>query len=79
MPPIKYAASIAVCPRAPPPSKVQHHRRKGADMLRGKLILLIVAGGIAAFKSLELVRRLRGQGALVRAAAPLAGAVAGGH
>ena len=43
-------------------------------MLRGKKILLIVAGGIAAFKSLELVRRLRGQGGLVRAILTEAGA-----
>ncbi|MBV8394271.1 MAG: bifunctional phosphopantothenoylcysteine decarboxylase/phosphopantothenate--cysteine ligase CoaBC [Alphaproteobacteria bacterium] len=35
-------------------------------MLNGKRILLIVAGGIAAFKSLELIRKLRGQGAHVR-------------
>lgn len=43
-------------------------------MLRGKRILLIVSGGIAAFKSLELVRRLRGQGALVRAVLTRSGA-----
>ncbi|MBV8410317.1 MAG: bifunctional phosphopantothenoylcysteine decarboxylase/phosphopantothenate--cysteine ligase CoaBC [Alphaproteobacteria bacterium] len=35
-------------------------------MLNGKRILLIVAGGIAAFKSLELIRRLRERGASVR-------------
>ena len=35
-------------------------------MLKGKRILLIVAGGIAAFKSLELIRRLRERGAAVR-------------
>ncbi|MEM7192048.1 MAG: bifunctional phosphopantothenoylcysteine decarboxylase/phosphopantothenate--cysteine ligase CoaBC [Pseudomonadota bacterium] len=35
-------------------------------MLHGKRILLIVGGGIAAYKALELVRRLREQGALVR-------------
>ena len=35
-------------------------------MLNGKRILLIVAGGIAAFKSLELIRRLRERGAAVR-------------
>jgi phosphopantothenoylcysteine decarboxylase/phosphopantothenate--cysteine ligase len=34
-------------------------------MLANKHILLIVGGGIAAFKSLDLVRRLRKQGALV--------------
>ncbi|BAQ16152.1 bifunctional phosphopantothenoylcysteine decarboxylase/phosphopantothenate--cysteine ligase CoaBC [Methyloceanibacter caenitepidi] len=35
-------------------------------MLSGKRILLIVGGGIAAYKSLELVRRLRERGASVR-------------
>jgi len=35
-------------------------------MLQGKRILLIVSGGIAAYKSLELIRRLRERGAAVR-------------
>ncbi|MGB6967673.1 MAG: bifunctional phosphopantothenoylcysteine decarboxylase/phosphopantothenate--cysteine ligase CoaBC [Methyloceanibacter sp.] len=35
--------------------------------MQGKRILLIVGGGIAAYKSLELVRRLRERGASVRA------------
>lgn len=35
-------------------------------MLHGKRILLIVSGGIAAYKSLELIRRLRERGAAVR-------------
>ncbi len=35
-------------------------------MLHGKRILLIISGGIAAYKSLDLIRRLRGQGAAVR-------------
>ena len=35
-------------------------------MLHGKRILLIVAGGIAAYKSLDLIRRLRERGASVR-------------
>ncbi|RPE67263.1 phosphopantothenoylcysteine decarboxylase/phosphopantothenate--cysteine ligase [Pacificibacter maritimus] len=34
-------------------------------MLNGKTILLIVGGGIAAFKSLDLMRRLRDEGARV--------------
>jgi phosphopantothenoylcysteine decarboxylase/phosphopantothenate--cysteine ligase len=34
-------------------------------MLAGKRILLIIGGGIAAFKSLELIRRLREHGATV--------------
>ena len=36
-------------------------------MLAGKRVLLIVSGGIAAYKALELVRRLREQGAAVTA------------
>jgi phosphopantothenoylcysteine decarboxylase/phosphopantothenate--cysteine ligase len=57
--------------------------------LQGKRILLIIGGGIAAYKSLDLIRRLQDSGASVRvvmtAAAqqfvsPLAaGALAGGH
>jgi phosphopantothenoylcysteine decarboxylase/phosphopantothenate--cysteine ligase len=35
-------------------------------MLKGKRILLVIAGGIAAFKSLILIRRLRECGAAVR-------------
>lgn len=35
-------------------------------MLQGKRITLIIAGGIAAYKSLELIRRLRDRGAAVR-------------
>ena len=34
--------------------------------LQGRRILLIISGGIAAFKSLDLIRRLREQGATVR-------------
>ncbi|MBT5109411.1 MAG: bifunctional phosphopantothenoylcysteine decarboxylase/phosphopantothenate--cysteine ligase CoaBC, partial [Rhodospirillaceae bacterium] len=34
--------------------------------MTGKRILLIIAGGVAAFKSLDLIRRLREQGAEVR-------------
>ncbi|MEX2453614.1 MAG: bifunctional phosphopantothenoylcysteine decarboxylase/phosphopantothenate--cysteine ligase CoaBC [Rhodospirillaceae bacterium] len=35
-------------------------------MLHGKRIVLIVSGGIAAYKSLDLIRRLRERGAAVR-------------
>ncbi|MBV8089529.1 MAG: bifunctional phosphopantothenoylcysteine decarboxylase/phosphopantothenate--cysteine ligase CoaBC [Alphaproteobacteria bacterium] len=35
-------------------------------MLRDRRILLIISGGIAAYKSLELIRRLRDRGAAVR-------------
>ncbi len=37
----------------------------GIAMLQGKRILLIIGGGIAAFKSLDLIRRLRERGASV--------------
>jgi len=43
-------------------------------MLDGKRILLIVGGGIAAYKSLDLVRRLRERGAAVRGVLTAAGA-----
>lgn len=43
-------------------------------MLAGKHILLIVGGGIAAFKSLDLVRRLREQGVRVTPVLTRAGA-----
>ena len=42
--------------------------------LRGKKILLVVAGGIAAYKCLELIRRLRERGATVRCVLTKAGA-----
>jgi phosphopantothenoylcysteine decarboxylase/phosphopantothenate--cysteine ligase len=41
-------------------------RAHGAFVLSGKRILLIVGGGIAAYKSLDLIRRLRERGASVR-------------
>lgn len=43
-------------------------------MLDGKRILLIIGGGIAAYKSLETIRRLRERGAAVRAVLTRAGA-----
>ena len=44
------------------------------SMLDGKRILLIVAGGVAAYKSLILVRRLRERGVSVRAVLTAGGA-----
>src|SRR5229473_1212938 len=38
----------------------------GSAMLQGRRILLIISGGIAAYKSLDLIRRLRERGAGVR-------------
>jgi phosphopantothenoylcysteine decarboxylase/phosphopantothenate--cysteine ligase len=43
-------------------------------VLTGKRVLLIVSGGIAAYKSLELIRRLRERGAKVRCILTRAGA-----
>ena len=42
-------------------------------MLRGKRVLLVISGGIAAYKSLDLIRRLRERGADVRAVLTRAG------
>lgn len=46
----------------------QQSEEKGAPPvnLKGKLILLVIGGGIAAYKCLDLIRRLRERGALVR-------------
>ncbi len=38
----------------------------GLDLLQDRRILLIISGGIAAYKSLDLIRRLRERGAMVR-------------
>ncbi len=43
-------------------------------MLEGKRILLVISGGIAAYKSLELIRRLTERGAKVRCVLTRAGA-----
>src|ERR671921_349807 len=43
-------------------------------MLQGRRILLIISGGIAAYKSLELIRRLRERGAAVRCVLTAGGA-----
>lgn len=43
-------------------------------MLQGRSILLIVGGGIAAYKSLELIRLLKREGATVRAVLTAGGA-----
>ena len=47
---------------------------KDIVVLAGKRILLIIAGGIAAYKSLDLIRRLQDQGATVRCILTKAGA-----
>ena len=43
-------------------------------MLNDKRILLVIGGGIAAYKSLDLIRRLRERGATVRVILTKAGA-----
>ncbi len=49
-------------PRGPDPAPTMSL----AMSLKGKRILLVIGGGIAAYKSLDLIRRLRERGALVR-------------
>ncbi len=54
-------------PRTPRQRRAYSGERRGRrDLLEGRRILLIIAGGIAAYKSLELIRRLRAEGAAVR-------------
>ena len=55
-------ASQTVCPPAPGSS-----RRAAAEPAAGtKRVLLIIGGGIAAYKSLDLIRRLKERGLAVR-------------
>lgn len=61
--PAQAPAPAPVSTEVPPltaPSAVEH------QSLAGKRILLIISGGIAAYKSLDLIRRLRERGAHVR-------------
>src|SRR5271165_1678866 len=41
-------------------------RRKQENLMQGKSILLIIGGGIAAYKCLDLIRRLKERGAKIR-------------
>src|SRR6201997_1731143 len=50
--------AVAYCTKA--------DRIGGAKLLKNRRILLIISGGIAAYKSLDLIRRLRERGAAVR-------------
>jgi phosphopantothenoylcysteine decarboxylase/phosphopantothenate--cysteine ligase len=51
---------------ASPSSAVSAETSRSHGLLSGKRILLIIGGGIAAYKSLDLIRRLRERGASVR-------------
>jgi len=51
--------------REPPTAAPVPARAEG--VLSGRRILLIIGGGIAAYKALDLIRRLRAEGAAVRA------------
>jgi phosphopantothenoylcysteine decarboxylase/phosphopantothenate--cysteine ligase len=52
---------------SPPPRPVAVASPAAAATLAGAKILLVIAGGIAAYKSLDLIRRLRERGAAVGA------------
>jgi phosphopantothenoylcysteine decarboxylase/phosphopantothenate--cysteine ligase len=57
-----------VAPKPPQAPRVAQFQPSAAERqtLSGKRILLIISGGIAAYKSLDLIRRLRERGAEVR-------------
>src|SRR5580700_2128541 len=48
-----------------PPSRPKRQTARAADV-NGNRVLLIIGGGIAAYKSLDLIRRLQDRGAQVR-------------
>jgi len=54
-------SDTSTVPQAPAVAAAQPH-----GSLAGKRILLVITGGIAAYKSLDLIRRLRERGAAVR-------------
>ncbi len=53
-------------PAAETPAPVAHTRRAAPAEARTKRVLLIIGGGIAAYKSLDLIRRLKERGVAVR-------------
>jgi phosphopantothenoylcysteine decarboxylase/phosphopantothenate--cysteine ligase len=48
------------------PARIPTKLDKAASEIAARQILLIIAGGIAAYKSLDLIRRLRERGIAVR-------------
>ena len=54
--------------------EAENQGEAAAAALRGRRILLVIAGGIAAYKCLDLIRRLRENGAKVRCVLTRAGA-----
>jgi phosphopantothenoylcysteine decarboxylase/phosphopantothenate--cysteine ligase len=82
------AAGETAAPAIPTPSQ-SARTAAVAPSLAGRRILLVIAGGIAAYKALDLIRRLRERGAAVRVvmteaaqrfvSALSAGALAGGE
>src|SRR5690606_11532424 len=66
--------SKATISSIPTSSRRSRRSERGDGMtLSGKRILLIIGGGIAAYKSLDLIRRLRERGAAVRCILTAAG------
>jgi phosphopantothenoylcysteine decarboxylase/phosphopantothenate--cysteine ligase len=53
-------------PRPPALAAAAHGAAPAAGTMAGRRILLVIGGGIAAYKSLDLIRRLKERGAAVR-------------
>lgn len=53
-------------PQLPAPALAASSSAQAAGTLAGRGILLVIGGGIAAYKSLDLIRRLKERGAAVR-------------
>src|SRR5262245_26943932 len=61
------AEGAAEAPSAPRPANARKpERAKGEGAEAARRILLVISGGIAAYKSLDLIRRLRERGYAVR-------------
>src|SRR5947209_13337192 len=59
------AAETAATPRASNPRPSRNSEPRGSETA-ARRVLLIISGGIAAYKSLDLIRRLRERGVAVR-------------
>ena len=59
-------AATAASPAARPATRVAVGPVETAASLAGQRVLLVIGGGIAAYKSLDLIRRLKERGAAVR-------------
>jgi phosphopantothenoylcysteine decarboxylase/phosphopantothenate--cysteine ligase len=63
---LRGAAAEGAAPAAPSPQAACHSPRRAPQAASSRRVLLIIGGGIAAYKSLDLIRRLKERNIAVR-------------